>query len=115
VLGFSNARERVTGDGGDATVGLNAGDRVRGSHRRHPAGVAGMRSPRDMACLTRLEASACAGEEMTARGRGLGHAERAGLSQRCERGRGRDEEGWAGFGQQVEREAAGHEVRKRIF
>ena len=47
----------------------------------HPAGVAGMRSPRGAACLTRSDASAQAGEkEDSARG-GLGRGEGPGAGR----------------------------------
>ena len=47
----------------------------------HPAGVAGMRSPRGAACLTRSDASARAGEkEDSARG-GLGRGEGTGAGR----------------------------------
>ena len=40
---------------------------LAGATRRHPAGVAGMRSPRGVACLTWSDASAPRGRRKTAR------------------------------------------------
>ena len=54
----------------------------------HPAGVAGMRSPRGAACVTRLDASARAGGE----GR-----QRAGVGWAEAKARAREDR-WAGFG-----------------
>ena len=47
---------------------------LAGATGRHPAGVAGMRSPRGAACLTRSDASARAEEKKTARGVGWAEA-----------------------------------------
>ena len=54
---------------------------LAGATGRHPAGVAGMRSPRGAACLTRSDASARAGgKEDSARG-GLGRGKGAGAGR----------------------------------
>ena len=58
-----------------------------GAMGRHPAGVAGMRSPRGAACLTRSDASARAEEKKTARGVGWAEA----------KARAREDR-WVGFG-----------------
>ena len=60
---------------------------LAGATRRHPAGVAGMRSPRGAACLTRSDASASAGEKED--------SARAGWAEAKARAR---EDGWVGFG-----------------
>ena len=52
-----------------------------GTTGRHPAGVAGMRSPRGVACLTRSDASAHAGEKQDSAGGGLGRGEGAGAGR----------------------------------
>jgi hypothetical protein len=95
-------RERATGEGGDAAAGLKAGDRARGGHGCHQAGVAGMRLPRGAACLTRSDASVCVQEEDDAGT--WAWATEAELGRG--RGMGARREGWAGFGQRAEKEAA---------
>jgi hypothetical protein len=96
--------ERKNGEGREerSCWGLKTGEaRARGGHGRHPAGVAGMRSPRGAACLTRTDASARGGRRRRA---GVAWAAEARLGRG--RGAGTGEEDWAGFGQRTEREAA---------